>query len=121
MYAEKLQLLINGEWTAGSEGKTLPLHNPATGEIIASVPCASTADLDRALDGAQRSFLAWKQLPAVQRYDLLNKAASLIESRKQDIARTMTQENGKLTAEAVGEVQFCADAVRWYAEEARRA
>ncbi|NTX26746.1 NAD-dependent succinate-semialdehyde dehydrogenase [Burkholderia pyrrocinia] len=121
MYSENLQLLINGQWTASGDGKVNPVYNPATGEIIASVPCASTHDLDRALEGAQAGFNVWKRLPAIQRYDTLNNAADLIEARKLDIARTMTQENGKPLGEATGEVQFCADAVRWYAEEARRA
>ncbi len=121
MYSENLQLLIDGQWSASSDAKTVPVYNPATGDAIAALPSATTADLDRALEGARRSFLSWKQLPAVARYDLLNNTAALIEARKQDIARTMTQENGKPLAEAAGEVQFCADAVRWYAEEARRA
>lgn len=120
MYSENLQLLINGQWTAGSEGKVSPVYNPATGDVIASLPNASTADLDRALEAAQRGFEQWKQLPAVERYHVLNKAASLIEERKAEIARTMTQENGKPLSEASGEVQFSADAVCWYAEEARR-
>nr|WP_057929599.1 NAD-dependent succinate-semialdehyde dehydrogenase [Burkholderia ambifaria] len=120
MYSEKLQLLINGQWTTGSDGETHPVYNPATGEVIAELPCASMADLDQALEGAQAGFQAWKQLPAILRYDTLNKAADLIQARKHDIARTMTQENGKPLGEAAGEVQFCADAVRWYAEEARR-
>ncbi|MGF6414884.1 NAD-dependent succinate-semialdehyde dehydrogenase [Paraburkholderia sp. MM5482-R1] len=121
MYSENLQLLIDGEWTAGSEGQTSPLYNPATGEVIASIPNASIADLDRALAGSQRAFRQWKQLTAAERYKVLNRAADLIEARKSEIARTMTQENGKPLNEAAGEVQFSADAVRWYAEEARRA
>ncbi|WP_024302927.1 NAD-dependent succinate-semialdehyde dehydrogenase [Pseudogulbenkiania sp. MAI-1] len=121
MYSEKLQLFINGQWTDGSEGKVTPVYNPATGKIISYLSCAGVSDLDRALEGAQNGFLVWKQLPAIERYKVLNKAAELIESSKQEIAQTMTQENGKPLGEAAGEVQFCADAVRWYAEEARRA
>jgi succinate-semialdehyde dehydrogenase/glutarate-semialdehyde dehydrogenase len=121
MYTEKLQLLINGQWTEGSEGKTAPVHNPATGEIIATLPCAGRADLDQALAGAQQGFEHWKRLPAITRCGVLHQAADLIESRRADIARTMTQENGKPLVEASGELQFCADAVRWYAEEGRRA
>lgn len=121
MYSENLQLLIDGEWTAGSEGKTSPLFNPATGEVIAAVPNATPADLDRALAASQRAFLQWKKRTAAERYDLLNKAADLMEARKSEIAETLTQENGKPLNEAAGEIQFSADAVRWYAEEARRA
>ncbi|MFT4063994.1 NAD-dependent succinate-semialdehyde dehydrogenase [Paraburkholderia sp.] len=121
MYAENLQLLIDGQWTTGCAGASLPVFNPATGEQIAAVPCAGEADLERALDAAQCGFEQWKARPAIERYDVLNRAAALIETRKQSIAHTMTQENGKPLPEALGEVQFCADAVRWYAEEARRA
>lgn len=120
MYTENLQLLIDGQWTAGSEGKVSPVYNPATGQVIASLPNAGTKDLDRALEAAQRGFEQWKQLPAVERYHALNKAASLIDEKKVEIARTMTQENGKPLGEALAEVEFSADAVRWYAEEARR-
>lgn len=121
MYSEQLKLLINGQWTDGSEGQSMPVVNPATGDTIASLPCASIADLDLALESSQNAFEIWKKRSAMERYEILNKAADLIEARKHDIARTMTQENGKPLGEAAGEVQFSADAVRWYAEEARRA
>ncbi|MGR9459407.1 NAD-dependent succinate-semialdehyde dehydrogenase (plasmid) [Rhizobium leguminosarum] len=121
MYRETLQLLIDGEWVAGSAGATGPLLNPATGEEIARVPHATKVDLDRALEAAGKAFQTWKKTTAIHRWDVLNKAADLIESRKAEIARTLTLENGKSLAEASGEVQFCADATRWYGEEGKRA
>ena len=121
MFNEKIELLIDGAWCLGSEGETLPLLNPATGEEIATIPCASIEDLDRALIATQRAFEEWKQLTAAQRWTLLSKAADLLEVRKPEISRVLTQENGKSLQEATGEVQFCVDAIRWYAEEGKRA
>lgn len=121
MYSEKIELLINGEWRQGSEGKSEPLINPATEEVLASVPHASPADLDEALAASARGFKVWKSTTAMQRWAIMDKAAALIEQRKDAIARTLTMENGKALAEATGEVQFAADATRWYAEEGKRA
>lgn len=121
MFNEKIELLIDGTWCLGSEGETLPLFNPATGAEIATIPCASIEDLDRALTATQRAFEEWKQLTAAQRWTLLSKAADLLEIRKPDVSRVLTQENGKSLQEATGEVQFCVDAIRWYAEEGKRA
>ncbi|MCS3416007.1 succinate-semialdehyde dehydrogenase/glutarate-semialdehyde dehydrogenase [Pseudomonas sp. BIGb0450] len=121
MFNEKIELLIDGAWCLGSEGETLPLLNPATGAEIATIPCASIEDLDRALIATQRAFEEWKQLTAAQRWTMLSKAADLLEFRKPKISRVLTQENGKSLQEATGEVQFCVDAIRWYAEEGKRA
>ncbi len=121
MYAEKLEMLIDGAWTQGSGGESGAVLNPADGSEIGRVPHAAKDDLDRALEAAGRAFRAWKGVTAAHRCGVLGKAADLIEARKADIARTLTIENGKPLAEAMGEVQFCADATRWYAEEAKRA
>lgn len=120
MYAEKLEMLIDGTWVQGSSGATAPLVNPADGSEIAAVPHATRDDLDRALGASARAFRDWKITTAAYRWQILSRAADLIEARKANIARTLTLENGKALAEAVGEVQFCADATRWYAEEAKR-
>lgn len=121
MYPEKLELLIDGVWRQGSTGKSEPLVDPATEEVLAEVPHASVADLDEALAAAAKGFKVWKAMTAQQRFVILSKAADLIEARKADIARTLSMENGKPLAEATGEVQFAADATRWYAEEGKRA
>ncbi|MQB46170.1 NAD-dependent succinate-semialdehyde dehydrogenase [Rhizobium sp. ICMP 5592] len=120
MYAEKLEMLIDGAWVQGSSDATSPLFNPADGTEIAAVPHATKDDLDRALGASAKAFQTWKTTTAAYRWQILSRAADLIEARKANIARTLTLENGKVLAEAVGEVQFCADATRWYAEEAKR-
>lgn len=121
LYDEKIELLIDGEWCQGSTGESEVLENPATGEALGTVPHASDADLARALDAAQRGFKVWKAMTAQARYVIMMKAAELIEARKERIGRLLTLENGKPLAEAVPEVQFAADATRWYAEEGKRA
>ncbi|BCM21972.1 NAD-dependent succinate-semialdehyde dehydrogenase [Mesorhizobium sp. J8] len=121
MYSEKIELLIAGVWRKGSEGRSEPLVNPANEEVLAEVPHASVADLDEALAAAAQGFKVWKAMTAQQRWLIMSKAADLIERRKADIARILTMENGKALAEATGEVQFAADATRWYAEEGKRA
>ncbi|CDX23834.1 succinate-semialdehyde dehydrogenase I, NADP-dependent [Mesorhizobium plurifarium] len=121
MYSEKIELLIAGVWRKGSEGRSEPLINPANEEVLAEVPHASVSDLDEALAAAAQGFKVWKATTAQQRWLIMSKAADLIEQRKADIARTLTMENGKALAEATGEVQFAADATRWYAEEGKRA
>lgn len=121
MYDIALKLLINGQWRDGSDGRSEPVINPATGEVLGQVPHASMSDLDEALAASERGFRVWSAMTARQRYAMMSKAADLIEQRKEAIARIMTLENGKPLAEAQGEVQFSADATRWYAEEGKRA
>jgi succinate-semialdehyde dehydrogenase/glutarate-semialdehyde dehydrogenase len=120
MYPKDVQLFIDGQWVGGGAAQ-MPIVNPATGEAVASLACASASDLDRALGAAARAFKAWKVRTAADRFEVLSKAAALIDARKADIARVLTIENGKTLAEATGEVGFCADATRWYAEEGKRA
>lgn len=121
MYDEHIALLIDGVWREGSEGKSQPLVNPASGEEIARVPHASPADLDAALAAAERGFRVWKAMTAIERYRIMMKAADLIDADLERIARVLTMENGKPLAEARGEVAFSADVTRWYAEEGKRA
>ena len=121
MYPEKLELLIAGEWCQGSEGKTEPVLNPATEEVLAEVPHASAADLDRALAASVDGFKVWRATPPIQRQAVMEKAARLMEERIDDIARTLTLEMGKPVGESKIEMGFVIDVCRWYAEEGKRA
>ncbi|MDN3565087.1 NAD-dependent succinate-semialdehyde dehydrogenase [Paeniroseomonas aquatica] len=116
-----VQLHINGEWRAARGGKSLPVINPATEEVIGEVAHASTADLDEALDAAARGFATWKKVSAFDRSKLMRKAADLLRSRADMIAALMTAEQGKPLGEARMEVMAGADVIDWFAEEARRA
>ena len=114
------QLFINGEWTNAASGKTLPVVNPATGEQIGTVAHAEKADLDRALEAAEKGFHTWKKVSAYDRSKMMRKAANLLRERADQIAPLMTMEQGKTLAEAKGEILAGADTIDWFAEEARR-
>jgi succinate-semialdehyde dehydrogenase/glutarate-semialdehyde dehydrogenase len=113
-------LLIDNQWIPAASGKTLDVLNPATGQSIGKVACASTPDLDRALAAAQRGFDTWKKVPAHERAKLMRRAANLLRERADGIARLLTQEQGKPLAEAKVEVNAGADIIDWFADEGLR-
>jgi succinate-semialdehyde dehydrogenase / glutarate-semialdehyde dehydrogenase len=119
MYSD-VKLFINGEWCEGAGGKSEPIINPATGQVIGRLAHAGRADLDHALQAAQKGFETWRKVSAYDRYKLLRKAADIIRSRADAISQTMTQEQGKPLAEAKMETMAAGDIMDWFAEEARR-
>lgn len=114
------QLFINGQWQDAADGKTLAVFNPATGKEIGRVAHASTKDLDRALEAAQKGFETWRELPAIERNKIMRKAAGFMRERAGDIAKLLTQEQGKPLAEAKGEAMAAADIIEWFADEGLR-
>jgi succinate-semialdehyde dehydrogenase/glutarate-semialdehyde dehydrogenase len=119
MYTD-VSLFIDGEWTAGTSGKSEPILNPATGKVLARLHHAGTAELDRALAAADKGFKTWKAVSPYERYKVLRKAANLLRERADEIAQLMTLEQGKPLAEAKGEALSAGDLIDWFAEEARR-
>lgn len=117
----RIQLLIDGEWTDGSGGACEDIYNPATGQVLGTVPHATPADLDRALAAASRAFQAWSARTTDDRGQVLHRAAALIRERADQIARTMTLEQGKPLAMARGELMGSSKLLDIYAEEAKRA
>ena len=115
------QLYIDGQWRAGSSGRSLPVRNPATGEVLAQLACADLDDIAQAADAAQRGFEVWRRTSAFERYKAMRKAAQLLRDRVEAVARLMTMEQGKPLAEARLEVMAGADTIDWFAEEGRRA
>ncbi|MFT8244787.1 NAD-dependent succinate-semialdehyde dehydrogenase [Roseomonas sp. BN140053] len=120
MYPD-VQLLIDGHWRAAEGGRSIPVLNPATEEVVGTVAHASRGDLDEALAAAERGFRTWRRTSAYDRAKLMRKAADLLRERAGDIARLMTLEQGKPLGEAKGETLAGADVIDWFAEEARRA
>ena len=116
----KRQLLIDNQWVDAASGKTLDVLNPATGLVIGKVAHAGKDDLDRALAAAQKGFDTWRFLPANERAQIMRKAGGLVRERADEIARLVTQENGKPLPEARLEVLAAADIIEWFADEARR-
>lgn len=120
MYPQ-LALLIDGEWLPAGARGSQPVIDPATQQPLGTLPHATIEDLDRALAAAQKGFRAWRAMSAFDRYHIIRKAADLVRQRKDHIARILTQEQGKIAAEAQIEVAVSADIFDWYAEEGRRA
>jgi len=114
------QLFIAGKWQDAADGKTIAVHNPSTGKEIGRVAHAGKADLDRALEAAQKGFEAWRDLPAIERAKAMRRAAALMRERADSIARILTQEQGKPLAEAKIEAMAAADIIDWFADEGLR-
>ena len=114
------RLLIANQWVDATGGKSIPVLNPATGQAIGTVAHASIADLDRALAAAQQGFETWRAVSAAERAAIMRRAASLLRERAVDIARQMTQEQGKPLAEAKVEILAGADIIDWFAAEGMR-
>jgi succinate-semialdehyde dehydrogenase/glutarate-semialdehyde dehydrogenase len=119
MYTD-LALYIGGEWQNGGGRKGEDVLNPATEKPLAHLPHASTADLDQALAAAKKGFETWRATSAYDRAKVLRKAANLLRERVDKLAPVMVQEQGKVIAEARGEILVSADIIEWYAEEGRR-
>ncbi|MEY2698676.1 MAG: hypothetical protein RL720_632 [Actinomycetota bacterium] len=114
------QLYINGQWVDGSEGKTIEVKDPATGKVIKTIADASPEDGIRALDAAVAVQEEWAATPPRVRGELLRKAFELVQERKDEFALLMTIEMGKPLAEAIGEVNYGSEFLRWFSEEAVR-
>ncbi len=114
-------LLIDGQWCAADDGGTYDVINPATEETLASVAYGGRAETRRALEAAARALPAWGERNAWGRAEALKRTAALLRERSDDIAKTLTLEQGKPLAESRGEVLHAADEFEWFAEEGKRA
>jgi succinate-semialdehyde dehydrogenase/glutarate-semialdehyde dehydrogenase len=115
-----VQLLIDGGWVDATDGRTLSVVNPGTGQAIGTVAHASTADLDKALAAAEKGLADWRKVPPLARAKVLNGAARLLRERNEDIATQMVLEQGKMIGEARGEIERAAEACDWMAGETQR-
>jgi succinate-semialdehyde dehydrogenase / glutarate-semialdehyde dehydrogenase len=111
---------IGGEWVLATSGKTIAVTNPATGQIIGSVPDCGAAETRSAIDAAAEALKPWRRRPAGERAEILEKWHALILANVSDLAAIMTLEQGKPLAEAAGEIRYAASFVKWFAEEGRR-
>ena len=115
-----VQLLIDGVWRPGAQGLTLPIHDPATDEVLGALARATREDLDAALAAAERGFAVWRKTSAYNRAKLMRKAAEIFRQRADLVAWLITREQGKPLAQAKQEALAGADIIDWFAEEARR-
>ena len=114
------QCLVAGSWIDASNGATIEVDNPASGEIIGSVPSLSKAQLNDCIAQADKAYAGWRKTTALERADLLMRWYDLMLKHREDIASLMTLEQGKPLVESRGEVDYAASFIRWFAEEARR-
>ncbi|WP_104191204.1 NAD-dependent succinate-semialdehyde dehydrogenase [Cryobacterium sp. Y82] len=114
------QLYINGKWVAATGGRTLDVVDPATGRVIKTIADASVADGAAALDAADAAQADWAATPARVRGEILRRTFDLLQERKQEFALLMTLEMGKPLPEALGEVGYGGEFLRWFSEEAVR-
>ena len=113
-------MFIDGKWGEADGGAKFEVLNPADGSVIAEVPDGGAAEARRAIEAAARAFPAWSRTTAYRRAELLLKAHALMLERREELARTMTEEQGKPLRAARNEVQYGADFLIWFAEEAKR-
>nr|WP_127090426.1 NAD-dependent succinate-semialdehyde dehydrogenase [Aquabacter cavernae] len=113
-------MLIGGAWVDADGGGTLTVVNPATGDLLGTVPNGGGAETRRAIEAAAKAFPAWRAKTAGERSALLHKLADLILANQDELGLILTTEQGKPLPEAKGEVGASAAYVRWFAEEARR-
>src|SRR4051794_15430863 len=111
---------IGGKWVEGSTGQTFESRNPATGEVLATLTVSDKGDVNKAVEAAQKAFKSWRLMPAPRRGEILFACAQMLVERKEDLARLMTQEMGKVLAEARGDVQEAIDMTFYMAGEGRR-
>lgn len=116
----KTDCYIGGKWVAASSGRRMDVTDPASGALLASVPRMGVAETDNAIAAAQKAFPGWSRRTAAERALVLQKWAVLIRSHAEDLAQLMTQEQGKPFAESLGEIEYAASFLSWFAEEGRR-
>ncbi|MDX1422762.1 MAG: aldehyde dehydrogenase [Kiloniellales bacterium] len=116
----KLGHFIGGTWIAADPGRTLPVENPANGEIVAEVPAGRAADAEHALEAAAAAAAAWARTPPSERAAYLVKVAALLRGRVESLAETIMAEQGKPLTQARAEVQGAALQFEYHAQWARR-
>ncbi len=113
--------LINGKWVDSKSGRTYESRNPTNwSEVIATFPKSTKEDVDDAVKAARAAFEKWRLVPAPARGDIMRKIGDLLVARKEELAREMTREMGKVLAETRGDVQEGIDTAYYAATEGRR-
>ena len=113
-------MYIDGRWINAVSGATFSAYNPSNGEKIGEAADGNQDDARQAIEAAHSAFGFWSDFTAYQRSEYLYSAYQLMTEQKEHLARVMTEEQGKPLKAAMGEVQYGADFLRWYAEEAKR-
>ena len=118
--AELVKNYIGGKWVDAASGERFDSFNPATEEILASAPKSSREDVDAAAKAAAEAYKSWRLMPAPRRGEILYEFGRLLSERKEEVARLMTQEMGKVLDETRGDVQEAIDMAYYMGGEGRR-
>lgn len=117
----KQQAFVGGRWEAGDEGRVKEVTNPATGELLGTVPNMGVAETKRAIEAAHKALPDWRARTAKERAQILRKWFDLMIANQEDLAVLMTLEEGKPLSESRGEIAYAAAFLEWFGEEAKRA
>src|SRR5438067_8710836 len=115
------QCYIDGRWLDADSRNTIAVRNPATGEELGTVPRMGAPEAKRAVEAADRAWLAWRAKTAKERAVILRKWFDLMMANQEDLAQIMTAEQGKPLTESRGEIAYGASFIEWFAEEGKRA
>ncbi len=118
--SEKFFNYIGGRWVPARSGKTFLNLNPANGDTLGEFPASEAGDVDDAVTAAAKAYRTWRLVPAPKRAEIVFRAGEIIRARKEDLARTMTREMGKILIETRGDVQEGIDMAYLAAGEGRR-
>ena len=111
---------INGEWLDADTGQTVDVTNPATGDVLGTVPKMGANETSAAINAANDAYPAWRAKTAKERAIILRKWFELMIENQEDLARMMTAEQGKPLKESMGEIVYAASFIEWFAEEGKR-
>ncbi|MDJ0946649.1 MAG: NADP-dependent succinate-semialdehyde dehydrogenase [Kiloniellales bacterium] len=111
---------IDGQWVGAESGETQEVNNPASGDVMGTVPKMGAEETRRAIEAAERAWPAWRAKTAKERAAVLRRWYELMTENQDDLAVLMTMEQGKPLAEAKGEIAYGASFIEWFAEEGKR-
>src|SRR6476661_3092756 len=111
---------IDGAWIDAAGRPSIDVDNPATGEVIGSVPKLGRVETRAAIDAAARAFPEWRRKTGKERANVLRRWFELMLANQEDLAQLMTAEQGKPLVESRGEVGYAASFLEWFGEEAKR-
>ncbi|WP_299620917.1 NADP-dependent succinate-semialdehyde dehydrogenase [Pelagibius sp.] len=111
---------VDGRWSDADNGAAIEVTNPASGDVLGSVPRMGSSETRRAIEAAEKAWPAWRNLLAKERATILRRWYELILENQEDLAQLMTLEQGKPLAESRGEVVYGASFIEWFAEESKR-
>ncbi len=114
------QCYINGAWVDADDGEVIEVNNPATGEIIGTVPSLKAKETRGAIEAANAAWGEWRSKTGKERCNILRKWYNLMMENQEDLAILMTTEQGKPLAESRGEIAYAASFIEWFGEEAKR-